>query len=845
MVRRPALESLIERCTERRLTVVSAGPGWGKTVAVAQWAAATRRRVAWLSLEPHDDVPGAFWSDVLETLCGSGAVPPGNALRGLRVPAAASHDFRSQLLRALEDLPEPVALVLDDFHHVQRPEVVDGVEDLLRYPLPLRLVVVTRVDPLVRVHRLRVEGELGEVVASDLAFDAQAVAALASSRGLPLSHEDVARVLEATDGWPVGVRLQLRSPGGPGAKTRPDQDTSDYLVAEVLDRLEPEVQRVLLMTCVTRSTCADLVEAILPGGEAVVQWRSFVERNDFVSPLGADGTWFRYHPLLREMLLGMLAADDPESWRLAHRNAATWLVGHGEPVRALELAARIEDWALFCQVFVDSAAPALVSVDREQVLELVGQVPFADLGPDPAVELCAAALAVLRGRFQAAAAHVERARELVPSGAPPPLVALLEILAASAARGLGDAATTAASGAAALAVLDAAPLPTPAWPAYQALAANAHAVGLFWGGDLVAAREHLESLVRTSAGAPPLLPLLNARSYLALAAAVAGDLERAAREGRQVLSDARELGWASYLQCRCAYTAVAWVAVLRGAVDEADQMLALALASDLGGEEPPTEIAIHLLQALVAVQRGRTRAAQAAVQAAGQLAGARSPVLADLAWRAALETAELAGQDAPGRSGAPQPSAALRLVVDARTHLSRGEQREAVRVAAFAQARARADADELSEVEAWLVTAAAHQRSGDPVRCDAALDEAIAVAAGSVLVRPFLRPGPPALAERIHARLDRHPGELAAQVHRAAHYEPPAREPEPLIDPLTSRELAILGALPTMQTNSEIAADFYVSVNTVKAHLKALYRKLGVDSRREAVRRARELGLLP
>ena len=174
----------------------------------------------------------------------------------------------------------------------------------------------------------------------------------------------------------------------------------------------------------------------------------------------------------------------------------------------------------------------------------------------------------------------------------------------------------------------------------------------------------------------------------------------------------------------------------------------------------------------------------------------------------------------------------------------RGEPREALRVARLAQEQARTEADEQTEVEAWLVTAAAHEHTGDHPRCDQALDHAIEVAAVSVLVRPFLLVGAPVLAARLHARLDRHPGELADHVRRMGHHESAAREPEPLIDPLTSRELAILGALPTMQTNSEIAADFYVSVNTVKAHLKALYRKLGVESRREAVRRARELGLL-
>lgn len=845
VVRRPAIEALLERVVERRLTIVTAGPGWGKTVAVAQWASATDRRVVWLSLDPHDDAPGAFWSDVLEALRSCDAVPDDHPLHALRVPPGASPEFRSRLFRALEDLPEPVVLVLDDFHHVTRPALVEAVDDLLRYPSPLRLVVVTRVDPLLRVHRLRVENELGEVVAQDLAFDAQAVAALGAQRGQTLSSDDVARVLEGTDGWAVGVRLQLRSSGGVGRATRPDQDASEYLVEEVLSQLEPDVQRVLLMTSVTRSTCADLVDAILPGGAARAQWETFVPHSTFVTALGPDGTWFRYHPLLREVLVGRLRTTEPADWRLAHRRAAAWLVGHGESQRALEHAAVIEDWTLFGEVFVDSAAPGLVAAEREPLLELVGRVPFAELAPDARLELCAAALAVVTGRFEAATAHVGRARELAAAHDPDPQVAALtEILAASAARGTGDAVTTTSASAAALVVLDAAPLPTDAWPAYRALAANAHAVGLFWSGRPLEAREGLEALVRASAEARPLLPLLNARSYLALAEALGGQVDVAAQRARQVICDARELGWATYLQCRCAYTAVAWAALLRGEADEADHMLAIALASDLGGREPPTEATIHLMQALVAVQRGRSRAARTAVRAATESGAGLSPVLADLAWRAQTETARLVGE-APSGPAPAGVSCALTLLGDARVQVARGEVRAAVRLANDAREWAGSDGDALSETEAWLVVAAAYERGGDHVRCDTALDRAIETAAPDVLVRPFLLLPTPALAARAATRLSRHEGDLAERWRTVVHGEAAPHEPEPLVDPLTSRELAILGALPTMQTNSEIAADFYVSVNTVKAHLKALFRKLGVDSRREAVRRARELGLLP
>ncbi|GEL93413.1 hypothetical protein CCO02nite_00710 [Cellulomonas composti] len=846
VVRRAALDELLENAVDRRLTVVSAGPGWGKTVAVAQWAATTDRAVAWLTLEASNDSSVPFWSEVLAALRASEVVPADHPLAALRVPAVETSEFHAQLFHALEALPERVVLVLDDFHHVTRREILDVIDELLRYDLPLRLVVVTRIDPLLRQHRLRVEGELSEVFAADLAFDGTAVAELARSRGRELTGDDVARVLEQTDGWAVGVRLVMPAPGHPGATVVPQQHASEYLVAEVLDRLEPDMRHVLLMTSVTTAVCEDLVEAVLPGGEARRRWRAFVTRNAFVTPIGADGTWYRYHPLLRDMLLGRLRADAPQDALRAHRRAARWLASHGEPVLALVQARHAGDWALFGRLFVEVGSVPLVSAARGQMIDLLGSIPYAELEPDVGIELCVASLAVATGRFAAATTHVMRARALLDDDADAADTALLEIVAATASRGAGDPEAARRAAAAALVALDGAIRPSAAWPGYHVLAVNSHAVGLLWRGDVEEARRQLDALVATTRTMAPLLPVLNARSYHAFAEALLGRLDLAREHGLQVIDDARDLGWASHLQCRPAYAAVAWAALLRGVEDEADRMLALGLASDLNGQEPQTTLAVRLMQAMVAVQRGRLRAAEAALRSAGPLDDTIPPALADLAARVVREVAQRAGRAELTDGTTIDPTTALGHVHDAQAHLDRGDTGDAITSAIEASVLADREQDPLVQVEALLMLARAYERTGTTASCDEALERALRVAAEPVLVRPFLLLPTASLVARTRTLLDTHPGELANRLRTRLlvdqrHHE---HEPEPLVEALTSRELAILGALPTMGTNSEIASDFFVSVNTVKAHLKSLYRKLGVDSRREAVRRGRELGLL-
>ncbi|MDM7856296.1 LuxR C-terminal-related transcriptional regulator [Cellulomonas alba] len=838
---RSELTARFEEAVAHRLTLVSAGPGWGKTTAAARWAQ-RRKDVAWLTLEARDDGASAFWQHVLTAMRVSGAVPAAHPLGDLRVPTRVTPAFLRRLYSAIEALPDPTVLVLDDAHLLTDDDVLSGLADLLRFPGPLRLVLATRADPVLPLHRLRAEGELAEIVAEDLAFRPVDVMAVAAAEGQTMTTADAGALVEETGGWPVGVRLRLTAAHEPAVD--PQASASEYLLAEVLERQEHERRELLLRTSVTSAVCADLADALVPGGVSVAAFAGLVS-NDFVTATGGAG-WFRYHPLLRDMLRAQLRLEDPEAFREAHRSAARWMVHNGEPRQALEHAATAGDWDLFGEVFVDSAAGGLLGPDRESLAEALRAIPYADLPHTGTLELCAAADAVVSGRFEAARVHLAAARRLLGTTPRASASALLAVLVAMAARGTGDVGAVEAAGREAVDALERAPWRFPAFESYLVIALNNRDVGRLLVGDVAVAREALRDLVRASCDGPPSLALFNARAYLAFGDLVAGDIDVADASARDTLADAERWGWSASLQVRMAYAAAGMAGLLRGEDDEADRLVAQGLAADAGGAEPSSVLALRLLQTFVAVSRGRAHAAELALTAAEEVAtalGGTPMLLRDLVVRALAEVQLLTRTARTWHGGRPaSDDLAVAQVARARLLVAAGRAEAALPITRDVLRHGAGHAD-LVRVEALLAHASALARLSRP-GVDDTLSQALDVAGPDRLVRPFVA----ARDEALDARLTRLVGTRHDPVARAVRARlqsgPTGPEPDPLVEPLTERELAMLSALPTMESNAEIAADFYVSVNTVKAHLKALYRKLGVASRREAVRRGRELGLL-
>lgn len=802
-VPRPAVERLVGAARTRRLTLVSAGPGWGKTTVTARWArGGAGVRVAWLTLEPFDDKPAAFWSDVLAALRAAGAVPPGHPLESLVVPPRLTPALLRRILGAIELLPEPVVLVLDDFHHAACAAVAETVDDLLRYPLPLHLVVLTRVDPLLRLQTLRARGDVAEVGAADLAFGAADVAALALAAGRGLDPHGVDRVLDETGGWAVGVRLRVEADDA-ASRARADRSAAEFLLTEVLDRQEPATRRFLLRTSVTTAVCPDLAADLAPGSSAGRLLPGLAAADGFVTTAGEGRTWYRYHPLLREMLVSELRVEDPGGLRDAHRAAARWFAREGESLRALEHAVAAEDWGLVGTVFVEGAAAQLAGPHRESVAEALRRVPYADLPPDAGLALCAASLAYAEERFDAARRHTAFARELLDPVGQPAAAVLVELLDASVARATGDVRGLATAAGAALAVAEAAPYPFPALDTYRGMAAAQRAAGLAWcsvgperSGTTAAATSS------TRAWRAPQLFVLGARAAAALLAVAEGRLDDGDAAARAVLAEAEPRGWDGYAHVRPAHAARAWVRYLRAEDDGVDRDLAHALAADAGGREPASGVAVRLLQALVAADRGHARAARQALAGADRaLAGvATPPAVADLWVRASAAVRAL---DDGAHAARPARGTRERLgstgtvaVCTARGLLAVGRTGAAVRAVSGLVDAPDGEVDPLVRVEAALVEACALVRPGAR-RLDAALRRALDLAAPERLARPFLSVAVHTLRPALVRAVAGRPDELGARLRGLLDRAEGVPEPVPLVEPLTERELAILVVLPS------------------------------------------------
>lgn len=869
-VPRPSPEALLDTCSKHRLTIVSAGPGWGKTTAVARWARQSTsvgaRATAWLTLGTGDNTPAVFWEAVLRAIERSGAVPDDHPLSSLTTAAGVSEEILLALFRGLRDLPKPLLLILDDFHVIEAPAILEAVANLVAHDTSVNLMLLTRRDPALPLHRLRLGGDLAEVRASDLAFDADAVISLAGrTESLHLAPEQVETLLARTEGWPAGVRLAimyLSRESDDAALDRfggTERSVAEFLLAEVLARHDTDTTDFLLRTSVVEWLTGELADALVPGGHGLARLEMLEQANTFVTCIDTERSIFRFHPLLRDLLTHRFRRDDAVGYREANRAAARWLDGADEPVEALGHAVAAEDWHLAGEVFI-KAAPWVVTGHRFRLARHLQAIPYEKLPPTAGIELAAAGAELVAGRYDAVAAHVESARRLVQDGdvLPPLGLAVVEALAAAAARERGDVRGVMDAATDTLAHLAHSP-PCPAVERLRPIAVHQRTVAsLMLAGDAAAALKVFAAVADTQQGGMTLISF-NARAYQTWCLALAGRLDESEAAARELLREATALGWTSLPYAHPAHLALATIHLLRGEEPEAYRAAMAGLTATVGATELWPTVALHLTRASIAVARHRPRAALASFKSAREARGSlplpRS--LADTWSRTRVDVALLVG-DEPAIRPPEEAGSAARCATwwssCARSAVAHADL-EAAEAAADrvlrslpAEEPAEDLADVLAAIEARLVLAVVADRRRRPHESAVCIRSALELARPQRLVQPFLATDPGRTAVILQRALTDgvvHADEFVQVVlARLSPQGLPSHEPDPLIEPLTERELAVLAELPTWKSNAEIAADFYVSVNTVKSHLQHLFRKLDVPNRRQAVRRARDLGLI-
>jgi LuxR family maltose regulon positive regulatory protein len=852
------------------VTLVAAPAGAGKSALLSSWIAEDRPPgpVAWLSLDTDDADRRRFWRGVLAALAQATgddavtalAVSPREPMRmGLVATALAD---------ALEGTREPVVLVLDDFHEVA-DAVHEDLERLVRFPPPaLRLVIVTRADPPIGLSRLRLDGHLTEIRAAELSFSLDEAGALFGAMGTALAPEDLATLWQRTEGWAAALRLaalSLQHHPDPRAFIEhfagTDATISDYLVSEVLARQPPELRDFLLRTSIVEALSGELADALAGRTDGHAMLARLEHGGVLTTPLGERGTWHRYHPLFAELLRAELRAQLPDEVAPLHRRAAAWLAAHGDNAAALRHAAAGGAWDLAAELTTTRWFPMLINGEVGTLRPILETMPRRLVEASPELALAFGGALLARGDYAGAEPYLRRAEEgeaLVPPERRAPFAASRASMALYegrlrgdpkaalwAARELRDQAT----------VLDSGDLSS----GVRSFVLGQLGIVELWTGDLDAATAHLDRAYANALDAGNDWTALAAAAHLAVACAFRGDLQRALRHADHAVRLAVRRGWGRSEPAGAAYCVQAAVAIQRGQREEAEALVSRASEALHETRERPLRAVHALNRALLLSDAGEPEDALNVLQVARDEVGdwpLLAPLEDQLLAREALLRAAV-GERQLGRAlleRAERETATSIPVANALARLSLLEgDPDAARalLAPHLDARdAPAEATPVSaRAEAWLLDALALDALAAPDDAATSLERSLDLAEPAGLRRLIVEHG-----NRIRPLLHRHVGHGTSHpaIVRAVLETIEQRGSDGsravavlLAEPLSEREEAILRYLPTMMSNHEIAGELFVSVNTVKTHLKAIYRKLDASGRREAVQRGRELGLMP
>jgi LuxR family transcriptional regulator, maltose regulon positive regulatory protein len=860
-VPRPRITRLIAggaRCCP--LTVLTGPAGAGKTMALASWAAAEAGPVAWVGLDHYDNRPGGFWPHVIAALRRSGAAVP-QALPAAARDSASQHAFLLGLASALAAQDRPAILVLDDLHLLAGPRMLDGLDYVLRNAgSGLRLVVASRTDPLLPLHRYRLAGQLAEIRAGDLAFTIAETGQVLAQHGITLPAGALECLTGRTEGWAAGIRLaalSMASHPDPDRFARElaaeDSAVTGYLVEEVLNAQPPRARHVLLSTSILEQVSADAARELTGLEQAGQILPALARANAFVQPAG--GGRYRYHPLFAEVLRLRLRREHPGRVADLHRRAARWYERNGSLADAVRHAAAAGDWPLAARMVIDGLAIGEI-IESPGSRPLAGQfraMPQHEAWAEAAPFLVLAALSV--GRPDASAAALEAAEgilERLPAGQGAAGRLAAAMIRFATARCTGDLTAAAAAVDRTEALVDMVGWDQVGGPReIRARVLFGRGLVELWSGRISEAARVLDSAVTAAEAAGGEHERANYLGYLSLVEVLHGRLGRAgelAAEATAALPPGKHLSAVRH-PSPAPLVALAWVHSERGELREARSLLRLAGAAL--GVTPDKLIGAMacLVAAWGALAEGR------AEEASQIVARARSgwPVPAWLGQRLSVSESRAfvaagdigAGLAAARRVGGDESLEAA--VTLAYAWAAAGDGANARRVLEPALAD-RNRAPEFLRLQAWLVDARINYDAGGSARGRRSLAAALRLAEREQLRLPF------ALERGWIAPVLRREPDLTAAYRRLLSpvmrddllpaRDIPGQVQIPVIEPLTERERDVLRQFSGMLNTAEVADELCISVNTVKTHLKSIYRKLAATHCGEAVRRARQLELI-
>jgi LuxR family transcriptional regulator, maltose regulon positive regulatory protein len=867
LIDRGDLVAALDRAAASKVTVISAPAGSGKTSLLRAWAGrpGQPRRLALVQVRRGQQDAQQFWLALLD------AIRHTSATAGRAEPPAATPDFNApamvdRVLSELADAHGGVTLVIDDLHELHAPEARTQLTRLLtNLPPNVHAILTTRHDVPLRLHQLRLAGELAEIRAADLRFTERETRELLAASGIALSDSGAALLHQRTEGWAAGLRLAALSLVGHPDPERfvaefsgSDRTVAEYLIAEMLERQPADVQDLLLRTSLLDRVNGELADLLTgrAGSEQILL--SLEDANAFVVSLDPGRTWFRYHHLFADLLRLELRRTLPEEVPALHRRAAGWFTLQGQVVNAIRHTQAAGDWADAARLLADHSFSLTLDGQAQTMQALVRAFPPG--GDHPELALVRAMGDLAQGRLEEAAAHLAVA-ETYAETAPPDRRRRLRVAVASLtlslARRRGHL-----SGVIEQARFLASPV-TGQSDEDIALGSDLRAVALMNLGtaeawtlglpDAPDAERHLREgadLAR-EIGRPYLE--VGCLAQLGFASLVRHSFATTQRRCREAIALAERYGWAAEPVIAPALIMLAATLIWTGEFDEGERWLQRtrqALQTDTG---PDITLLLHQTAGILHAGRGRHHEALEEFDAAEYLGSqlADSQALATRTTRWLLATQARLGMTGEAR-------ALLAALDDERA--SSGEIRNALAVICLAEGNPAAALASVADVldgtapvlgyitvlEAHLLAGLAHRQLGDQRAANQAAERALALAEADRLVLPFAMTGSAELLEALPRHETAHAA-LLADILDVLHGSSLAAKDEsapPLIDELSPGELRVLRYLPTNLSRPEIAGELSVSLNTVSTHLRSIYAKLQVRDRSSAVRRARELRLL-